>query len=271
VSADLFAPSVAKDDAFRRSWARFERFAVSPAGIQKLIRMLYEIDVRHVLPAVRVPTLVLHREGDRAMRAEGARYIAEHTPERDTSSCLGRIISRSWETFESIVRVGRGVGHQRGRRRARARPRACDDPVFASRHAEQRRSAASDDARLRELLARHDDIAGRELARLRGRRVKNVGSGFVATFDGPARAIRCACAIREAGRRLGIELRAGLHAGECELLPDDIGGVAVEICSNVAANAAPGEVLVTSTVKDLIAGSHLRFVDRGTRKASRRD
>jgi class 3 adenylate cyclase len=198
------------------------------------------------------------------MRAEGARYIAEHVegaryvelPGADHFPFVGDV--------ESIVREVEDLVANAGGTREPDRVLAtilCSEVVAPNVGA-----AAANDARLRELLAHHDDIAGRELARLRGRRVKSVGTGFVATFDGPARAIRCACAIREAARRAGIELRAGLHAGECELLPDDIGGVAVEICSNVAANAAPGEVLVTHTVKDLIAGSHLRFADRGTRK-----
>jgi class 3 adenylate cyclase len=128
------------------------------------------------------------------------------------------------------------------------------------------RAAVMGDGPWRDLRARHDSVVRGELARFDGREVKTVGDGFLAVFDGPARAIRCACAIRDAVRRLGIEIRAGLHAGECELLPDDVGGVAVQVGASVAAIATPGEVLVTGTVKDLVAGSRLRFVDRGTRR-----
>ena len=126
-----------------------------------------------------------------------------------------------------------------------------------------RLAAELGDQRWRDLLASHYALVRRELHAFRGREVKTVGDGFLATFDGPARAIRCACAIRDAVRPLGIEIRAGLHTGECELMGDDVGGIAVHIGARVAAGAAPGEVLVSSTVKDLVAGSGLRFADRG--------
>jgi class 3 adenylate cyclase len=125
------------------------------------------------------------------------------------------------------------------------------------------RAVGMGDARWRDLLASHDALARRELARFGGREVKTVGDGFLAIFDGPARAIRCACAIRDGVRRLGIEIRAGLHCGECELMPNDVGGIAVHIGARVAASAAPGEVLVSRTVKDLVAGSRLCFTERG--------
>jgi pimeloyl-ACP methyl ester carboxylesterase len=261
VSADLFAPSVAKDEAFRRSWARFERFAVSPAGIQTLIRMLYEIDVRHVLPVIRVPTLVLQRQDDRAMRAEGARYVAERIP----GARYVEIPGADHFPFvgDADVIVEEVEEFLAGACTVREPDRVLATILFTEVVASTTDDAATGDRRWRDLLARHDALACRELARLRGRRVKTVGAGFLAIFDGPARAIRCACAIRDGGRRLGIEMRAGLHAGECELLPDDIGGIAVDICAKVTATAAPGEVLVTGTVKDLVAGLGLRFAERG--------
>jgi pimeloyl-ACP methyl ester carboxylesterase/class 3 adenylate cyclase len=264
ISGELFAPSLVNDESFRSSWARFERFAVSPAGIQKLIRLLYEIDVRHVLPAIRVPTVVVHREGDRAMRVEGARYMAEHIPGAKYVELAGADHFPFVGDLESIVEhVEELVTH------ASTVPEP--DRVLATLLVTQlvgpeSEAAAKRDTRSRELLEQHNEIANRELTRFRGRRVKGGGAGVLATFDGPARAIRCACAIRDASRRLGIEMRAGLHAGECELLGNEIGGAAVDICARVAENAAPGEVLVTSTVKDLIAGSNLRFADRGTRR-----
>jgi pimeloyl-ACP methyl ester carboxylesterase len=262
VSADMFAPSVAQEEAFRRSWARFERFAVSPAGIQALIRMLHETDVRHILPAVQVPTLVVHRRGDRCIRATGARYMAERIPGAryvelpgdDHFPWVGDADALLDEVEEFLT----------GARTVRETDRVLATILFTDIVGSTARAADMGDQRWRDLLASHDALARREFARFGGREVKTVGDGFLATFDGPARAIRCACAIRDGVSRLGIEIRAGLHCGECELTPNDVGGIAVHIGARVAASAAPGEVLVSSTVKDLVAGSHLRFVDRGT-------
>jgi pimeloyl-ACP methyl ester carboxylesterase len=262
VSADYFAPSVAQDEAFRRSWARFERFAVSPAGIQALLRMLGELDVRHVLPTVRVPTLVLGRQGDRCTRIEGMRYIAERIagarwvelPGVDHLPWVGDVDALLEEIEEFLT----------GARAAPEPDRVLATILFTDIVGSTSRAAGMGDARWRDLLASHDALARREIARFGGREVKTVGDGFLAIFDGPARAIRCACAIRDGVRRLGIEIRAGLHSGECELMPNDVGGIAVHIGARVVASAAPGEVLVSRTVKDLVAGSRLRFADRGT-------
>lgn len=195
------------------------------------------------------------------MRAEGARYVAERIP----GARYVEIPGADHFPFvgDADVIVEEVEEFLAGACTVREPDRVLATILFTEVVASTTDDAATGDRRWRDLLARHDALACRELARLRGRRVKTVGAGFLAIFDGPARAIRCACAIRDGGRRLGIEMRAGLHAGECELLPDDIGGIAVDICAKVTATAAPGEVLVTGTVKDLVAGLGLRFAERG--------
>jgi class 3 adenylate cyclase/DNA-binding winged helix-turn-helix (wHTH) protein len=264
VSAEVFAPSVARDPVFRRTWGRIERNSASPAGIQTLMRMLYETDVRHVLPEVRVPTLVLQREGDRAMRKEGARFIAERIAD-------ARYVELPGEDHLPWVGDGDAILDEveeflTGTRTTREVDRVLTTILFTDIAASTARAAGLGDRRWRDLLAAHDACVRRELARFRGREVKQVGDGFLATFDGPARAIRCARAIRDAVRALGIEIRAGLHTGECEYVGDDVGGIAVHIGARVAAAAEPGEVLVSGTVKDLVAGSGLAFDDRGTHR-----
>ena len=266
MSADVFAPSLAGDDSFRRSWARFERFATSPAGAQKLIRMLHEIDARHVLSSIRVPTLVLQREGDRAMPPSGARYIAERIPGAkyvelpgvDHFAWVGDVDALLGEVEEFLTGV----------RTQRETDRVLATVMFTDIVGSTARAAELGDRRWSELLASHQVVVRRELSRFGGREVKTMGDGFLATFDGPARAIRCACAARSGVRLLGIELRAGLHTGECERIGDDVRGIAVHIAARVAALAAPGEILVSSTVKDLVAGSELRFAERGARELS---
>ncbi len=262
VSVDIFAPSVARDVAFRRTWARIERFSASPAGIQTLMRMLYQTDVRHVLPSVRVPTLVVQRAGDRAMRVEGARYVADHIPG-------ARYVELPGEDHFPWVGDGDALLDEvehflTGTRTTRDADRVLTTILFTDIAASTARAAGMGDQRWSDLLTSHDALVRRELVSFRGREVKQVGDGFLATFDGPARAIRCARAIRDGVRALGIEIRAGLHTGECEYSGDDVGGIAVHIGARVAASAVPGEVLVSGTVKDLVAGSGLRFEDRGT-------
>lgn len=262
VSAEVFAPSIADDGAFRRTWARVERNSASPAGIQTLMQMLFSTDVRAVLPRVRVPTLVVHREGDRALRKEGGRYVADRIrgaryvelPGDDHFPWVGDAEAILGEVEEFLT----------GMRSASDAERILTTILFTDIASSTAHAAGMGDQRWRDLLASHDALVRREIARFRGREVKQVGDGFLATFDGPARAIRCACAIRDAVGTLGIEIRAGLHTGECERTGDDIGGIAVHIGARVAASAAPREVLVSGTVKDLVAGSEIAFADRGT-------
>jgi class 3 adenylate cyclase len=258
---ELFAPSLADDPRAVEFTARMERSAASPAMVQQLFEMFLDIDVRAVLPAIHVPTLVLHRRGDRvvnrrageelAAQIQGARYVElpgiDHLPwAGDSEAVLGEI--------EEFLTGTRSVPEP---------DRVLATVMFTDIVGSTERAAALGDARWRELLAAHQTALRREIARHRGFEVKMLGDGCLATFDGPARAIRCARAITDAARSLGVEARIGLHSGEVELMDGDVGGIAVHIAARVAALAGAGEVLVSSTVKDLVAGSGIQFVDRG--------
>jgi pimeloyl-ACP methyl ester carboxylesterase len=261
LSAEHFAPSRANDEAFRRSWARFERLAVSPSGIKALLRMHHENDARHTLPIIRVPTLIVQREGDRVSRAEGARYIAERIqdakyvelPGPDHFPWVGDTDAVLDEVEEFITGARRG-----------AKPdRVLATVMFTDIVGSTERAVALGDRRWRDLLDSHHAVVRDQLTRFRGREIDTAGDGFLAAFDGPARGVRCASAIVREVRRLDLEIRAGLHTGECEILGDKLSGVAVHTGARVAALAGAGEVLVSGTVKDLVAGSGITFEDRG--------
>jgi pimeloyl-ACP methyl ester carboxylesterase len=262
ISAELFAPSMAGDEAFRRSWARFERLAVSPAGIKALLGMLRETDARHTLPVIRVPTLIVQRAGDRVARVGGARYIAERIqgakyvelPGPDHMPWVGDADALLDEVEEFLT----------GARRGPEPDRVLATVMFTDIVGATERAVALGDRRWRDLLDRHHALIRQQLARFRGREIDTAGDGFLAAFDGPARGVRCAAAIVREARHLGLEIRAGLHTGECEILGDKLSGVAVHTGARVAALAGPGEVLVSSTVRDLVAGSGLAFEDRGS-------
>ena len=258
-----FAPSLAGEPRFRRWWARFERSGASPGAAMALMRMNSEIDVRHVLPAIRVPTLVLHRTDDVTVDVEAGRYQAAHIPGATYVELPGvdhlAFAGDAEPVLAEIEEFLTGV-------RPVAEPdRVLATVLFTDIVDSTKRAAALGDRHWREVLEAHHAATRRELGRHRGREVKTLGDGFLAAFDGPARAVRCAAAIAAAVRPLGITVRAGLHTGECEVMGDDLGGLAVHIAARVAAQAGPGEVLVSSTVKDLVAGSGLRFDDRGPR------
>ena len=262
VTLPMFAPSFVEDAQFRHWWARFERSGASPGAVKALMRMNSEINISHVLPTIRVPTLILHRAEDTAVAVEGSRFMAERIPGakyvelsgRDHVPMLGDAdaILDEIEEFLTGTRLGAETD------------RVVLTVLFTDIVGSTDRAAELGDRRWRDLLDSHRMVMRRELARFRGREVATTGDGFLATFDGPARAIRCAIGARAAVRQLGLEIRAGLHTGECELLGEDVGGIAVHIGARVAASARPGEVLVSSTVKDLVAGSGLQFEDRGT-------
>ena len=259
----MLAPSVADDLALRHWWARYERQSASPGAFAALFRMNAEIDVRSVLPTIRAPTLVLHREGDRCVTVDQGRYLAEHIPGAKYVELPGidHLVLVGFDPIlDEIEEFLTGV------RPGPTWDRALATVLFTDIVGATEQTARLGDQRWRDLLDRYHALIRTELAFFRGREVKTLGDGFLATFDGPARAIRCACAIRDGLGQLGIEIRAGLHTGECELMGDDVGGIAVHIGARVAARAAPGEVLVSSTVKDLVAGSGLHFVDRGVHK-----
>ncbi|MDQ3725639.1 MAG: adenylate/guanylate cyclase domain-containing protein, partial [Actinomycetota bacterium] len=222
------------------------------------------VDLRDVLPTIRVPTLVLHRTGDAGFDIRHAHYLAEHIPGAklvllpgvDTIAAIGDSSSVLEEIEEFLT----------GERHEREPDRMLATVMFTDIVDSTKRAAELGDADWRELLERHDGLVRRALQRHRGREIKRTGDGFLATFDGPARAIRCARALREEVAGLGVEVRAGIHTGEVELIGDDVGGMAVNIGARIGALAGPGEVLVSSTVRELVVGSGFEFADRGARE-----
>jgi class 3 adenylate cyclase len=261
---ELLAPSLAGDERFRNWWARLERLGASPGAAMALRRMNGQIDIRQTLSAIRVPTLVLHRSGDLDTSIEEGRYLAAHIPGARFVDLPGAD-HLPWVGDQDTL-VDEVQEFLTGTRPAAEPDRVLATVVFTDIVASTERAAELGDRRWRDLLFSHHAIVRRELERFRGREVKTVGDGFLATFDGPARAVRCACAIRDGVGELGLSIRAGLHTGECELIGDDVGGIAVHIGARVAATARAGEVLVSSTVKDLVVGSGIQFVDRGSHR-----
>jgi len=258
-----FAPSMADDPRYLQWMSRLERLAASPAMIRAVLESTLEVDVRDQLPTINVPTLILHRLGDRAIDVRHSRYIAEHVPRArlvefpgddnfpwlgDSEAILGEI--------EEFLTGGR----------SRSGPeRELLTVMFTDIVDATARARAIGDGRWRDLLAGHDRLVREQLTRFGGREVKTIGDSFLATFDGPpSRALRCARAVTASMGELGIEIRVGLHTGECELIGDDVGGMAVHIAARVAAMAAAGEVLVSGTVWGTVAGAGLEFDYRGS-------
>jgi class 3 adenylate cyclase len=259
---DLFAPSLAKDEHVRRSWSRYERQAVSPGMTMATVRLIYESDVRSVLPAIRVPTLVIHRVDARGFPAEHGRYLAEHIPGAKYVELPG-IDDLIWAGDQDAI-LDEIQDFVTGARPAPTPQRALATVLFTDIVGSTKIAAEMGDRAWRRLLDEHFHASRRQLDRFDGRQIKTIGDGILATFDGPARAVRCALAIRDGVAELGLEVRAGLHTGEIELQPDDIAGLAVHIGARISAMANAGEVLVSSTVKELVVGSGLAFDDRGS-------
>jgi pimeloyl-ACP methyl ester carboxylesterase len=263
-SLPLFAPTRGNDPAFQRWWGRFERLGASPAAAIALMRMNSQIDISDIVPAIRVPTLVIHRTEDVTINVDGGRYLAQHIPGaryielpgKDHIPFVGDNAAEIGDAIEEFLT---------GARTPITVDRVLATVLFTDIVGSTEKAAELGDRRWRDLLDNHHTTIRRNLARFRGLEVKSTGDGILATFDGPARGVRCACAIADEIRPLGIEIRAGIHTGECEMMDHDIGGIAVHIGARVAALAGAGEVLVSSTVKDLVAGSGLRFGDRGSR------
>ena len=257
------APSVADDPAFRTWFSTFLRLGASPGAVIALERMDALIDVRHVLPTIRVPTLVLHRPGARTYHVEHGRYVAAHIPGARLVELPGSdyfsFVGDTTALIDEIETFVTGV-----------RPLAVPDHVLATVLVSEVAApvgqlVALGDQRWGDLQEQFQTVAGREIARFRGRPLEVTGDRAVATFDGPARAIRCAEAIGEVGRSLALPTRSGVHTGECEVRDDRVSGVAVSLAAWIATQASADEVLVSSTVKDLTAGSGIGFADRGTR------
>ncbi|MFL5238383.1 MAG: alpha/beta fold hydrolase [Rhizomicrobium sp.] len=260
-SLALFAPSVADDEKFRQSWARFERLGASPSAVVALMRMNSEIDVRPILPSIRLPTLILHRQGDVRVNVEAGRFMAKQIPDAKYVELQGN--DHLLWTGDTDCVLNEVEEFLTGSRSAVEADRVLATVLFTDIVNSTKRAETIGDRAWHDLLGHHNAIVRRELLRHRGREVRTLGDGFLATFDGPARSIRCALAINESVEPLGLQVRAGLHTGEIEVADDDVSGIAVHIASRVATMAKPGQVLVSNTVRDLVAGSNIRFLDEG--------
>ena len=261
VTLRLFFPAAAHDRTLENWWARFERTAASPGAAMSAAEMAMETDVRSLLPVLRVPTLVVHRRGDRMVRVDHGRYLAEHIPDARYFESPG---TEHWPWLgQSDADLEEIEEFLSGRRGHHEPDRILATVLFTDIVASTEQAVSLGDRRWRDLLDNHDRLVRSALSRFRGREVKTTGDGFLAIFDGPARGIRCATAIRDAIAPLGLRVRAGLHTGEVELRDGDVGGIAVHIGARVATAAPAGEVLVSSTVKDLVAGAGIDFADHG--------
>jgi class 3 adenylate cyclase len=261
VLLDVIAPNRTGDAALLAWWARYQRLGSSPGTQLAQRRMLMELDVRHVLPSIRVPTLVIHRVDNRLVHVEHGRYLAAHI----AGSRLVEIPGNDyWMWLDGSEQVLREVGAFLGASpEAEEHARMLTTVLFVDIVGSTQRLAELGDHAWRALLSAFYAAVRFELTRFRGREIDTAGDGLLASFDGPARAIRCADAIVDATRALGIEVRAGLHTGEVETIGEKVSGLAVHIGARVADVAGPAEVLVSSTVRDLVAGSGIGFEDRG--------
>ncbi len=262
VGLDIRAPSLAHDERVRQWWAKFLRMSASPGAAAALTRMNYEIDIRNILPAIRVPTLILHAAGDVTTTVGASGYMAERIPgakfvELASSDHLpwGADAEAILEEIEEFLT---------GERHGPELDRILATILFTDIVGSTDRAATLGDHRWRDLLESFYTRMRGELRQYRGVEVGTAGDGALATFDGPARAIRCAGRIAASVRPIGLEVRSGLHTGECELIGDNVGGIAVHTAARIAALAQPSEVLVSHTVKDLVAGSGIQFEARGT-------
>jgi class 3 adenylate cyclase len=263
IDIEARAKSLHRDPIFRQWWGRYMRMAASPADVVRVVRLTAEIDVRHVLPTIRVPALIFHAVGDAAVDVRYSRYMAERIPgvkyiELPSADHL------PWHADADLV-VDEVAEFLTGVRPVHEPDRVLATVLFTDIVGATEKAADLGDRRWHELLDNHHAAVRRNLVRFRGREIDTAGDGFFAAFDGPARAVQCACAVADALQPLGLAIRAGLHTGECEVMGAKVGGIAVHIGARVAALASAGEVLVSSTVKDLVAGSGLRFADRGIR------
>jgi class 3 adenylate cyclase/pimeloyl-ACP methyl ester carboxylesterase len=255
-------PDMPWNEEIRASWARMERLAASPRTLALVRPIAMEVDVRAVLPAIRVPTLVLHHTDNAIIPPAKGKYIAEHIPDAKYVELPGRNwyhhVEPGWRaSFREIAEF------LTGQQADVADDRVLATVLFTDIVDSTRRAAEMGDRDWHALLDAHDAVVRVQLNRFRGREVNTSGDGFLAMFDGPQRAIRCAMSIRDAVQALGIEVRAGLHTGECEIRGDDIGGIAVHIGARVSALAGANDVLVSSTLRDLVIGSGLEFEERG--------
>ena len=261
-SIEFWAPSMAEDEVFRQWWAKYLRLSASPSAVINVFRMNAAIDVRDILPTVRIPTLVLHRLGDRAIDIEQGRYLAEHIPGAEFVELSGD--DHLWWVGDSEAIVNKIQTFLTGEQPPIEIDRVLATVLFTDIVDSTKQAAEMGDSRWKDLLDTHNAVMLKEIGRFRGRAVRSTGDGYLAVFDGPGRAIRCGAAVSRELRQLGIEIRTGVHTGEIDLMGEDVGGIAVNIAARVLAEAANNEVWVSRTVKDLVVGSGFEFTEKGT-------
>ena len=259
VGCDLRCPSRSNDERYRQWWARWFRLGATAKVAVALMRMNYDIDVRHLLGSIRVPTLIMHCIGDRAVNVQSSRQMAEQIPGAKLVEFPG-VDHMIWLHDGVVDEIEMFLTGTKGKVNV---DRMLATVLFTDIVGSTQKAVELGDQGWHDVLDAHNLIVRRELERYRGREIDNSGDGFLAIFDGPARGIQCARAISSSIRALGIRIRAGLHTGECEIMGNGIGGIAVHIGARIAALAGASEVLVSSTVRDLVAGSGLTFEDRG--------
>jgi pimeloyl-ACP methyl ester carboxylesterase len=261
-SAAIAAPSLANDDAFAEWWAKYNRLSATPGAVAGLMQMAFEGDVRAALPLISCPTLVLHRTNDPFVDVQHGRYLAAHIKEARIRELPGN---------DHLHYVGDTDDYDNefelfltGKLQDTVPERVLATILFTDIVGASVRASQEGDRRWTELLAQHHEVVRQQIERFRGREIDTAGDGFLASFDGPARAVRCAKAIIDSVRSIGIEVRAGVHTGECQVFDQKLAGIAVHVGARIAALATANEVLVSSTVRDLVAGSGLKFENRGT-------
>lgn len=259
--SEIFTPSLLDDPVFVENAARNQQRQAPPGTVIKIVEMYLDIDVRHIVDAIKVPTLIMHARGDRAVNVRHGRWLAEHIPGAKYVELPGIDHSVMYTNPDPVIDEVQEF--LTGVRPVVEPDRVLATVMFTDIVGSTGKAAELGDSRWRDVLQAQQRAVRSELDRHRGREVKTTGDGFLATFDGPARAVNCGKAIVESVHRIGLDTRVGLHSGEVELLGDDVGGIAVHIASRVGSLARPGEVLVSETVKGIVAGSGLRFEDRG--------
>lgn len=258
---EVWAPSMVEDERFSQWWAKYLRLSASPSAVINVFKMNMAIDVRPILPTIRIPTLVLHRKGDRPIDFEQGKYLAEQIPGAKLIELEGE--DHLWWVGDSESIVNAIEEFVTGQQPTLELDRVLATVLFTDIVDSTKRAAELGDRRWRDLLDTHNSVTRREIDKFRGRAVRNTGDGVLAIFDGPARAIRCALAIGKEVRQLGINIRAGIHTGECEVRGESLEGLAIHIAARVCDLADGGEIFVSRTVKDLVFGSGIEFDDSG--------
>jgi len=261
VGIENMAPSVAHDEFFRQWYAKFLRLSAGPTTVINLLRMYGQIDVSAILPSIHIPTLVLHRTADLAIEVEQSRYLAEHIPGAKLVELVGN--DHLWWVGDTEAIVNEIAEFLTGEQQTIEPDRVLATVLFTDMVDSTKRAAELGDRRWCDLLSNHHAMLSKQIERFRGRYVESTGDGCLATFDGPARAIRCALAINAESRRTGLEIRVGLHTGEIELKDKAIRGLSVHIAARVLGKAQPNEVWLSRTVKDLVVGSGFEFHEQG--------